>query len=138
MLYPSFSSQCPEQGLDHCRERLVIQGMKLPCWDSLETAGSASRSVHQDPRLQVTHTEGAWHIAMIFSLSLVPTQRQGPCPFCLGLGKRPTACALPNTESHIHKESSFFRFISVFQALAHIQKVSANIFVMIYYSSIRN
>lgn len=107
--------------------------MKLPCWDSLETAGSASRSVHQDPRLQVTHTEGAWHIAMIFSLSLVPTQRQGPCPFCLGLGKRPTACALPNTESHIHKESSFFRFISVFQALAHIQKVSANIFVMSSY-----
>lgn len=129
LFYPSLSSQCPEQGLEHCKERLVMKGMKLSCqtlWRQL------AQGRNQDSWLQVTDIEWAWNSSMILSFSLVPNQRQSPCPFCLGLGRKPIACASQNIKSHIQKESGFFRFIYMFQAPAHMQKVSTKVFI--YYS----
>lgn len=129
LFYPSLSSQCPEQGLEHCKERLVMKGMKLSCqtlWRQL------AQGRNQDSWLQVTDIEWAWNSSMILSFSLVPNRRQSPCPFCLGLGRKPIACASQNIKSHIQKESGFFRFIYMFQAPAHMQKVSTKVFI--YYS----
>lgn len=69
-------TRAPDSAWNIIEEDWPVKGMKLSCGDSLETAGSIWRYVHQVSWLQVMDIESPWSISMILFLSLAPNQRQ--------------------------------------------------------------
>lgn len=101
--------------------------MRYSCWDSLKTAGSTYRSVHQDLWLQITDTEWAW-AHFHDSVPLTCTQPETRALSFLSSPRQKAHCLCFPKYWISHSQRSWFLWVYLYvPSSSYMQKISTNI-----------